>query len=70
MHGADLGRRSASSTGRRPGLTVTDGAVVEGYASVFGRRDQGGDVVQAGAYARSLARAGGAGAAGEDAVAA
>jgi HK97 family phage prohead protease len=37
------------------GLTVTDGAVVEGYASLFGRRDQGGDVVQAGAYGRSLA---------------
>ena len=37
------------------GLTVTDGAVVEGYASLFGRRDQGGDVVQTGAYRHSLA---------------
>lgn len=37
------------------GLTVTEGLVVEGYASVFGRRDQGGDVVEAGAYGRSLA---------------
>jgi HK97 family phage prohead protease len=36
------------------GLTLSEGAVVEGYASVFGRRDQGGDVVQRGAYGRSL----------------
>ena len=28
--------------------------MIEGYASVFGRRDQGGDVVLAGAYATSL----------------
>ena len=38
------------------GLTVTDGAVVAGYASLFGMRDQGGDIVQKGAYAASLAR--------------
>ena len=37
------------------GLTVTDGTVVEGYASLFGACDQGGDVVQPGAYAKSLA---------------
>ncbi len=36
------------------GLSLSAGAVVEGYASVFGRRDQGGDVVQAGAYGASL----------------
>ncbi len=36
------------------GITVTDGVVVSGYASLFGKRDQGGDVVQAGAYAASL----------------
>lgn len=36
------------------GFTVTDGCVVSGYASLFGRVDQGGDVVQAGAYAASL----------------
>lgn len=42
-------------------LTVTDGVVVEGYASVFGKTDQGGDVVQAGAYARSLKALGEAG---------
>lgn len=38
------------------GLTVTDGKVVEGYASLFGVKDQGGDVVQAGAYRASLVR--------------
>lgn len=37
------------------GITVTDGSRVEGYASIFGRRDQGGDVVGRGAYAASLA---------------
>ena len=35
-------------------LEVTDGQVVAGYASLFGKRDQGGDVVVAGAYAASL----------------
>lgn len=38
------------------GLTVTEGHVIAGYASLFGKRDQGGDVVQAGAYMASLAR--------------
>lgn len=33
---------------------VTDGFRIEGYASRFGACDQGGDVVQRGAYARSL----------------
>ncbi|SLN45971.1 Caudovirus prohead protease [Aquimixticola soesokkakensis] len=42
-------------------LTVTDGVKIEGYASVFGLRDQGGDVVQKGAYARSLAALSGSG---------
>ncbi|NUB42971.1 HK97 family phage prohead protease [Fertoebacter nigrum] len=37
------------------GIVVTEGHVVAGYASLFGRRDQGGDVVRAGAYAASLA---------------
>ncbi|MBU2869032.1 HK97 family phage prohead protease [Pacificibacter marinus] len=36
-------------------IKVTDGFDIEGYASVFGRTDQGGDMVQAGAYKRSLA---------------
>jgi HK97 family phage prohead protease len=40
----------------KAGLTVTDGHVVSGYASLFGLRDQGGDVVQKGAYAASLQR--------------
>ncbi|MDV7145095.1 HK97 family phage prohead protease [Tropicimonas sp. TH_r6] len=35
-------------------LTVTDGATIEGYASLFGLKDQGGDVVQPGAYQASL----------------
>lgn len=37
------------------GLVVSEGAGVGGYASVFGVRDQGGDVVAPGAYAASLA---------------
>ena len=37
------------------GLVVTGGSLVSGYASLFGKRDQGGDVVQKGAYAVSLA---------------
>ncbi len=37
------------------GLSVTDGSVIEGYASLFGACDQGGDVVGHGAYAASLA---------------
>ena len=44
------------------GLTVTEGRVVAGYASLFGVRDEGGDVVAQGAYAASLARLGGKGA--------
>lgn len=38
------------------GLTVTDDAVIEGYASLFGQVDQGSDVVQKGAYRASLAQ--------------
>lgn len=36
------------------GLRVTEGQVVAGYASLFGKRDQGGDVVLPGAYQASL----------------
>jgi HK97 family phage prohead protease len=43
------------------GLMVTDGTRIEGYASLFGRRDQGGDTVQKGAYAASLQRLAGSG---------
>jgi HK97 family phage prohead protease len=42
-------------------LTVTDGAVIEGYASLFGVPDQGGDIVVPGAYGRSLDALGTAG---------
>lgn len=42
--------------GSVPGLVKAEGAVIEGYASVFGLRDQGGDVVAPGAYAASLKR--------------
>ncbi len=35
-------------------LSVTDGAKIEGYASLFGQPDQGGDVVRKGAYGASL----------------
>lgn len=43
------------------GLVLSDGSVIEGYASIFGRPDQGGDIVAPGAYAKSLEdlRAGG-----------
>ncbi|WP_312528752.1 HK97 family phage prohead protease [Paracoccus sp. (in: a-proteobacteria)] len=34
----------------------TDGTSIEGYASLFGLSDQGGDTVRAGAFAASLAR--------------
>ncbi|MEM7295554.1 MAG: HK97 family phage prohead protease [Pseudomonadota bacterium] len=37
-------------------VTITDGSVIEGYASYFGLVDQGGDLVQPGAYAASLER--------------
>ena len=38
------------------GITVSDGKVIAGYASLFGRKDQGGDIVMPGAYAGSLKR--------------
>ncbi len=37
-------------------IAVQDGTRIEGYASLFGETDQGGDVVAPGAYAASLAR--------------
>ena len=49
----DLERKFHAPT---PGLQLTDGGVLTGYASVFGVRDKGGDVVVHGAYAASLAR--------------
>jgi len=38
------------------GVTVESDGAIKGYASLFGVADQGGDVVQKGAYAASLAR--------------
>ena len=35
---------------------LTDGQVIEGYASLFGMTDQGGDAVAPGAFGASLAR--------------
>jgi phage head maturation protease len=56
---------------RMGAVPASDGLCrIEGYASVFGVADQGGDVVVAGAYGRSLAQAARRWAAGEDAVAA
>lgn len=37
-------------------LKVTDGTMISGYASLFGKTDQGGDSVAPGAYAASLAK--------------
>lgn len=37
-------------------LTVTKGREIEGYASLFGACDQGGDIVARGAYGASLGR--------------
>lgn len=37
-------------------LSVSDDAVIQGYASLFGQTDQGGDVVRKGAYERSLSQ--------------
>jgi hypothetical protein len=42
-------------------LTLKDGAEISGYASLFGAEDQGGDIVQKGAYAASLTRLAAAG---------
>ncbi len=41
------------------GVKVQDGTRIEGYASLFGAPDQGGDIVVPGAYTASLARGGG-----------
>lgn len=37
-------------------LSVGEGGRIEGYASLFGAPDQGGDIVERGAYSASLAR--------------
>jgi len=53
-HSADIGLET-KFCGAEVGLSVTDGSRIEGYASLFGACDQGGDVMEKGAYARSLA---------------
>ncbi len=42
-------------------LNLIEGTVIEGYASLFGAPDTGGDVVEPGAYKSSLAKLGDAG---------
>ena len=37
-------------------VTISDGTVIEGYASLFGKPDQGGDIVSQGAYGSCLSR--------------
>ena len=37
-------------------IELRDGSVIAGYASIFGVRDQGGDIVLPGAYSASLQR--------------
>jgi len=56
MQGAPERKFHAPVAGDKAGLTVAEGHVISGYASLFGARDQGGDVVQKGAYTASLAR--------------
>ena len=40
----------------RPERRAGQAALIEGYASIFGMADMTGDVVRAGAFARSLRR--------------
>ncbi len=56
MEGAPERKYQSFEQGGKAGLTVAEGHVISGYASLFGARDQGGDVVQKGAYTASLAR--------------
>lgn len=56
----DLERKFCAGLGELE--VAEDGTVIAGYASVFGVADQGGDIVEAGAYAAALtALAAGAG---------
>lgn len=43
------------------GLKLQEGDVIEGYASLFDAKDQGGDIVQQGAYQKSLRALSGSG---------
>ncbi|TWI37095.1 hypothetical protein IQ24_00886 [Paracoccus sulfuroxidans] len=53
MRSRDYGLELKYSRGE---ALVSDGSCIEGYASLFGARDQGGDVVAPGAYAAGLKR--------------
>ncbi len=54
--GAPERKFMALAPGTENTLAVHDGQSIEGYASLFGKPDQGGDVVVRGAYAGSLER--------------
>ena len=58
--GRDPDRRAASLAALGPGLRrgerKSEPLLIEGYASLFGIPDASGDVVRAGAFARSLQR--------------
>jgi len=56
MDGALERKDMRAPPGTGMGLRLTEGHGIEGYASLFGKRDQGGDVVVKGAYAASLKR--------------
>ena len=53
MNSKDYGLELKYASGAQ---LVSDGTQIEGYASLFGLTDQGGDIVQKGAYAASLKR--------------
>lgn len=53
MHSKDYGLELKYAAGA---ALVSDGTQLEGYASLFGLADQGGDIVVKGAYAASLKR--------------
>lgn len=57
MQAMDYGleRKFQPQGGASEPLRLVEGTRIEGYASLFGARDQGGDVVQPGAYGASLA---------------
>ncbi len=55
MNFADWGAPERKFSRVETALVVTDGTRVEGYASLFGKRDHSGDVVEPGAYTGSLA---------------
>ena len=53
MNSKDYGLELKYASGAQ---LVSDGTQIEGYASLFGLTDQGGDIVRKGAYAASLKR--------------